>query len=139
MKLLLDFDFDFSFLLFGISSRVPDYHLCWHMNKALKLEMHRSDAHTVVKKGLSGRYERFTCSRTVNECTTTWNLVANQSSEGALLKEYRTFDYLFVIDSEEDTDTDALMKKIRSIPPVLACYQIDPEGIKQRENLIFDS
>ncbi len=139
MKLHLDFDFDFSFLLFGISSRVPDYHLCWHMNRALKLEMYRSDAHTVVKKGLSGKYERFTFSRTTNDCTTIWNLVANHSHDGALLKQHRTFDYLFVVDTDDEVDAGALTKRIHELPVVLACYKIDPQAIKQRENLIFDS
>lgn len=139
MKLHLEFDYDFSFILFGISSRVPDYHLCWHLNRALKIEMYRSEAHAVMKQGTHGKYERFTWSRTVNECATIWNLVANQSNDGALLKQHKNFDYLLVIDSDEEIDTATLIKKIREIPVVLACYQIDPERIKQRENLIFDS
>jgi hypothetical protein len=138
MKHRLEFEFDYSFLLFGISCRVPSYTLCWHINKKLGLNMGLIGEHEVIRKKLSSHHLLYQEVAETEEGQNVWSLVANQGTQGALLPEYKTLDYFLTIEAEPEPDATEIRDALREIRPVLACYTIEPEEIKSRENLIFD-
>ena len=84
-----------------------------------------------------------------------WVLIANHSSEKELivhddlfknettfktprlLPEYKDVDYLLKIETEKDFDINSIIKKIQTLPRIMAAYEISTEKLKSKNNLIF--
>lgn len=94
--------------------------------------------HEVIRKKLSSHHLLYQEVAETEEGQNVWSLVANQGTQGALLPEYKTLDYFLTIEAEPEPDATEIRDALREIRPVLACYTIEPEEIKSRENLIFD-
>ena len=89
-KLVLDFEYDFDFTLFGVSSHVANYRLAWGINKLLDIDLERMDDVDLSfgkEKKRSFSFYRFDDE----ESYTTIHLVSNRSTNGYLIPE--SFDY----------------------------------------------
>lgn len=138
MKHKLVFDYDFGFLLFGISCHDSSYRLCWYLNRELGLQMELGKDHIVPQK--KGKSQHLHYSFSISDEHSLWTLLANHSKDGMILPELKQFDYLLKIEEgEEELPSEAeVLQKIRMIPTVIGCYPLNAEQLKLKDNLILE-
>ena len=137
-RYLLEEDISFNFYLIGISSHYHDYRLCWAINKLLSFDLERSENEIVIleRKGkelLAFPAFNFLCP----ESEVLFELIANRNEDGYLIPEMKQADYFLKIDDFYDNSVSELVKKLRSITMVNMAFQIDPENLNSKYNLIY--
>jgi hypothetical protein len=66
-------------------------------------------------------------------------LSSEDSVKTTLIKEHPQIDFVLKIESDEQYyPLKQVIDKIKSIPRVISCYQLDPYAIKQKDYLIFE-
>ena len=136
-KLVLDFEFDFDFSLFGISSHVSNYRLAWAMNNLFELDLERVDdvdlSFDIDKKGDFSLY-RFNDE----DSYTTFHLLSNRCEKGFFIPELKQIDFFVQYwGPMSEKELSSFKDDLRRIPSVLASIQIDPMELKSRNNLLF--
>lgn len=136
----LDIEYEYDFLLVGISCHEKPYRLCWAVNKALELNMERIDslALSLKKNENPSGFPLFRQDNFEND--TSLILVANRAdqSAGLLIPEQHQADYFFIAHGPyTDTDYERMLAEIKKIPFVLMSYRLDPENLKSKQNLLF--
>ncbi|MBL4625741.1 MAG: IPExxxVDY family protein [Flavobacteriales bacterium] len=150
-KLVLDYDYDF--LLIGILASVPDYKLCWGMNKALKillrkekdleLRLHENEK----KEGLKLTFETpemtplFSMYSFYNEVNhVKYTVAANKSASGLLVKEEQSVDFFLVVEGlyDDSEKEEVIISALREQREIITAYKIDPNNLKSKQNLIFE-
>lgn len=140
-KFRLDIEYDYDFLLAGISCHEKPYRLCWAVNRALELNMERVDSLAIaLKKGEEPTSFPLLMQENAENDTATF-LVANKGErpDGPLLiPEQRQADYFFVAKGPfTDSDHERMLSEMKKIQFVLMSYRIDPETLKSKQNLLF--
>ncbi len=137
-KYLLEIEYDYNFVLIGISSHEKDYRICWALNNKLSLELIKTDALEIKDKKQEepSAFSLFICERPDEFME--YLIIANRSEKGLLIPEQKQMDYLFVIKGEiEEEKIQELINKIKEINFVLTAVRIDPSILKSKQNLIF--
>lgn len=138
-KTRLEFDFDYDFLLFGISCHVKDYRLCWSLNRYIGTDFKRDNDLEIKLAGQEelARFSFYTWDDTDNHLR--YFIVANRGIPGLLVQEQKQADYFLLVEGYIDlVDADELLAKLRDINVILTAYQLDPNELRSRQNLIFD-
>lgn len=158
-KHTLEIEYDYDFVLIGISSHEKDYRFCWALNNKLKLELVKQDSLEIKgKKQSTPSYFSFFTFDDEDQYTE-YSVVANFSEsktlafkentlfggeaerEGEnefLIPEQKQMNYFFVIRGElEDEEVEELLRQIRGIDIVLTAVRIDAKSLKSKQNLIF--
>ncbi|MBT6438910.1 MAG: IPExxxVDY family protein [Flavobacteriales bacterium] len=150
-KLVLDYDYDF--LLIGILSSVPDYKLCWGINKVLnivlkkeqdlELQLHDKEMNdglklTFDKPEMTPRYSMYTYYNEVTHLR--YTVASNRSVSGLLIKEEQSVDFFLVVDGLYDDlkKGDSIVNDLRKQREIITAYKIDPNNLKSKQNLIFE-
>lgn len=160
-KHTLKIEYDFDFVLIGISSHEKDYRLCWAINKVLEIDLIKIDSLEIkAKKDIKPSFfslfhfenpdefkEYFIVSNLsedkqfVSKNLTLFNKEpqgAQSSENGVLIPEQKQMDYFFIIRGElDDVDVNEYIKKIKKIDFVLTALEIDAAGLKSKSNLVF--
>jgi len=159
-KHTLEIEYDYDFVLIGISSHEKDYRFCWALNNKLKLELSKKESLEIKGKKQttpsyfsfftfedSDQYKEYTVlanfseskSLAVNENNLFGSSEKSKQSENEfLIPEHKQMNYLFVIHGElEDEQVEELIQKIKEIEIVLTAIRIDPKSLKSKQNLIF--
>jgi hypothetical protein len=137
-KFRLDIDYDYAFILTGISCHEKPYRLCWAVNRALGLDMQLTAPLAIaLKKGEpESLFLLYMHENTDND--TACFLVANRGDRGLLVPEQHQADYFFVAKGPfSETDEAAMLQGIRSVPFVLLAFPLVPETLRSRQNLLF--
>lgn len=137
-KHLLEIEYDFDFVLIGISSHEKDYRICWALNNKLDIELTKTDALEIKdkKQEEASSFSLFACERPDEFME--YLVIANRSEKGLLIPEQKQMDYFFVIKGEiEDETVQEMINKIKEINFVLTAMRIDPSVLKSKQNLIF--
>ena len=137
-KHLLEIEYDFDFILIGISSHEKDYRICWALNNKLELELIKSVSLEIKDKKQEdvSSFSLFICERP--DEFVEYLVIANRSEKGLLIPEQKHIDYFFVIKGEfEDDEIETIISKIKEINFVLTALRIDPSILKSKQNLIF--
>ena len=137
-KHLLEIEYDFDFVLIGISSHEKDYRICWALNNKLGLELIKTDPLEIKDKKQEDPsvFSLFVCDRPDEFME--YLIIANRSEKGLLIPEQKQMDYFFVIKGEiEDEKIEEMISKIKEINFVLTTVRIDPSVLKSKQNLIF--
>ncbi|MGQ0828200.1 MAG: IPExxxVDY family protein [Bacteroidota bacterium] len=137
-KHLLEIEYDYDFILIGISSHEKDYRICWALNNKLGLELTKTDPLEIKdkKQDETSVFSLFVCERPDDFME--YLIIANRSEKGLLIPEQKQMDYFFVIKGEmEDEKIEETISKIREINFVLTAVRIDPSVLKSKQNLIF--
>lgn len=163
IKHTLDIEFDYDFVLIGISSHEKDYRFCWALNNKLNLELVKKDSLEIKgKKQITPSYfsfytfdnvdafmeytviANFSESKSLAVAETTLfsaeeKLKSPGSSENEfLIPELKQMNYFFVLRGEmENEEVDEVIKQIREIDTVQTAVRIDPKSLKSKQNLIF--
>lgn len=137
-RYLLEEDVSFSFYLIGISSHYHDYRLCWAINKSLNFNLERADNEIVVhersnRQLLSFPSFYFICP----ESEVMFELIANRNADGFLIPEMMQADYFLKIDDFYAESISELIKELRNISMVNMAFQVDPENLRSKYNLIY--
>jgi hypothetical protein len=137
-KFTLDIEYDFDFILLGISCHEKDYRISWALREKLRVDLCRGEDIVISSKkpGESGSYAVFEYLNEDNDSG--MFLVANRSESSFLIPEQRSCDYFLIARGGFDQENeDEMLKRIREIPFVLTAFSIAPATLKSKQNLIF--
>lgn len=135
-KFVLNLEDQYEFTLIGISCHKKDYRLCWELNKSLNIDLVREEDLTVVdnKEELS-----FTFYRYLNrEEYLDYYLIGNRSNNAILIPEQKMIDFWLKIEGDiyEEQKT-TILNNLKGLPVVLTAFEINPESLKSKQNLLF--
>lgn len=160
-KHTLKIEYDYDFVLIGISSHEKDYRLCWALNNVLELELTKTESLEIKSKKEETpsffslfKYENeaefkeyFVLSNlsenkhSVLKEDTLFNKSSKESSSAEkdiLIPEHRQMNYFFIIRGEiTDSEAEKFIKRIKSIDMILTAVQIQPNELRSKANLIF--
>jgi len=156
-KLILD---DFleihDYGLIGIHCSIEDYRLAYFLNKYLNINLSRKHEDLDFSDSIQYPFfEWFDDKKLI-----TWNLVSNSckvenkityQSESLfsnpqfttkthfLIPEYQKVNYFLKITEEHISQTKLkfILSKILKIPQIVTAYNLNPESLKSKNNLIF--
>ncbi len=137
-KLSLDIEFNFDFLLVGISCHEKDYRICWAINQELGTELEkRDDLEIKEKKQMDvSRHSLFTWNDEENYIE--YSVIANRSTHGLLLPEQKQADYLMKVSGNLTAkQKENILSGLRKISIVLTAFEISPANLKSKQNLVF--
>jgi hypothetical protein len=137
-KFTLDVEYDFDFILLGISCHEKDYRISWAIREKLDVDLCRGEDVVISSKkpGESGSYAVFEYVQDENDSGIF--LVANRSESSFLIPEQRACDYFLIARGGYDReDQDMLIARVKEIPFVLTVFSLDPNSLRSKQNLIF--
>ena len=137
-KHTLEIEYDYDFVLIGISSHEKDYRICWALNNKLELDLVKAEPLEIKdkKQNEPSNFSLFECIRADEFIE--YFVIANRSEKGMLIPEQKQMDYFFVIRGEiEEDDVKDIVKKIKEINLVQTAFRIDVSTLKSKQNLIL--
>jgi hypothetical protein len=135
-KLVLTFEEDYDFSLIGISCHSKDYRLCWELNKALSTDMIRTVDLEISKKGKISAFSFYEFIDDANYLE--YYLISNRGNTGYIVPEQKTMDFFLMIKGNiSDNHTKECIAKINSLSLVLTSFNVDPNQLKSKQNLLF--
>jgi|ERR1035437_4647911 hypothetical protein len=135
-KLKLNYDYDF--IMVGISCYNRDYALCHAINNKLNIELKKEEDLIVVdsKTGQSSEFPLFSYE---DEYNIIYHLIGNSGSKSLLIPEYDKFDFFLLIkNTNRDFNVSDLVAELKNIPIIVLLTKIIPDTLKSKQNLIFD-
>lgn len=160
-KHTLEIQYDYDFVLIGISSHEKDYRMCWALNNKLGLELVKVNSLEIKgkKQETPSFFSLFTYDHPDGfvEYTVVANLSESKtgvtqentlfggkakshsySENEFLIPEHKQMNYFFVIKGDlDETEIQGMVKQIREIDMVLTAIPIDASQLKSKHNLIF--
>jgi hypothetical protein len=138
-KSKLQIDYDFDFVLIGITSGLKAFKLAWVLNRQLGLQLVKKDDLLV---GFKGGIEKSFSMHAHQLQQRTYRLIKNRPSETDsgtyfLVPEHPHFDYLMVLHETEQTFAKNILDTIRKNSSVELAAFIPLASLKTKENFIF--
>ncbi len=150
---ILTVEYEFDFILIGISSPSKDYKLGWELNKELGLNLCRIDdvlKQNVIKSvheeselivpeddGPNQSYSHYRHSD--EEKGIEYDLVSNKSDGGLLIPEQKQADYFLIIRGVyNQAFGNKILSNIRKMTNVQTAFSIDANKLKSKEFLIMN-
>lgn len=135
-KLVLTIEEDYDFSLIGISCHTKDYRLCWELNKTLQTDLVRTADYEISKKNENISFSFYEFIDEANYLE--YFLISNRAKNGFLIPEQKTVDFFFMIRGNiSESLTKEVIGKINSLSLVLTSFNIDPNQLKSKQNLLF--
>jgi hypothetical protein len=134
----LEVDYEYDFILIGISSHEKAHRVAWGANQALELDLARTESYLIsLKKDEPvSEFTRFTWDHPDFEAT--YTLLSNKGTHGLLVPEQREADYFLIAEGPfNPEDETEMISKLRTLNFILMAYTIDPQILKSKQNLIF--
>ncbi len=142
-----------TYSLIAIHSHLEDYRLAYFLNQLLKAKFKKIKQTIDFDKDVS--YGIFEWDDLYQD--TVWSLISNtsivqvhrevttdlfadskSSVTNYLIPEYKNVDYFIKIDNGDFfKHTDSTIKKINEITQITMAYQVSPDELKSKNNLIF--
>ena len=135
----LRINYEINFLLFGISSHVKDYRLCGELNKTLDIDLVKvEDMELELGKDENDLgYSHYIYED--EDMHVKYKVLSNRGDTSWLVSEQRGVDYFLLIEGAcEALDKAAILGKIKQAGVVLAGYELDPNQLKSKPNLLFE-
>lgn len=137
-KKLLNIEYEYDFALIGISCHEKDYRLCWNINQVLNIQLAKIDSLEIYtpKEKSKGFFSLFFYEDEENQCA--YYLLSNRSQYGIVIPEQKQTDFFIIIKgSFFENDKTALMEELKKISIILTSFEINPNGLKSKKNLLF--
>ena len=135
-KLVLTFEEDYEFSLIGISCHSKDYRLCWELNKQLSIDMVRTADLEISKKDTVSSFSFYEFIDETNYLE--YYLISNRGNSGHIIPEQKSMDFFLMIKGNiSDNHTKYCIAKINSLSLVLTSFNVDPNQLKSKQNLLF--
>ena len=137
-KEVLQFEFDFDFKLFAISTTLREYQLSYQIQKSFFLKLKREADIEVnyPKKNMIANFSRYSCS--VELLQREFHLLANKYKGNIFIPELKFADYLFIVKGDCCGEEVDFMQQLKGILDVQAIKNVEVVDLKSRNNLIFD-
>ena len=125
---VLDEVLDLNTTAFAINSHVKDYNLCWHINKALEIELKKQ--YNTKTEGSFFVWE-FGIQKIV--------LVKNKIKKGHLVSDKKNIDFfLTTTPALNDDEKTEFITKLSEIPKILLIFEIHLENEPEAHRLILN-
>lgn len=134
-KLVVEYDFDF--VLVGITTSLKAYKLAWELNRNLSIHLVKKDDIVVGFKGLEKAFASHIHQTTRRFIRLLANKLQDADGRFLLAPEYPHFDYLLVVQDAEQSFAENILDAVRQIPSVELAAFIPLETLKTKENFIF--
>ena len=138
-KNIIEVEYDFNFMLWGIVCTMRDYQICWELNKTLKINLARQEDIELSnpQKGKHLLFSLFRYYDEMDKCL--YHLMSNKYYKELLLPEVKEADYFLRFTGEvPENYADTITKTLKSIPKIMAVIPLEPAGLKSRHNLIIE-
>jgi hypothetical protein len=139
-KHLLEFETETDYDLVGICSHHNDYRLAWGINAKLGFHLEQSAVPffiTLTKKGVTTHQSHAMFEFYEEENRVTYFLIKNKENGKFLIPEKPTVDFFLFIHKDNVVDLISLADKLRSVPSILAVFNLEPEDLPSTEQIIF--
>ena len=137
-KYTLEIEYDYDFVLIGISSHEKDYRICWAINNQLGLNLTKTDALEIKDKKQDEPSHFSLFSFELPDEFMEYFIIANRSEKGLLIPEQKQVDYFFIIRGEiEDEKVMEMIKLIKESNLVQTAFRVDVNALKSKQNLIL--
>ncbi|MGB5262941.1 MAG: IPExxxVDY family protein [Lutimonas sp.] len=155
--LSIDFEYDHDYTLLGIHTPLEDFRLAFLINDKLELKLrkYKEDLDLYLKNEKSSfsiyifddTHKMMTWSLITNKNITketsisqSGNLFDDPPIQSYLIPEKKQVDFFLKMDSQlAYEETKELINKIKTINQIVTLYTIDPNDLKSRDNLIFET
>lgn len=122
--------------VFGIGCHVPDYRLCWSLNKALGLQLARRRGDIVEQaRGKELHYPVF--HQPGPDDAIAWALIGNACGKRKLIAEAKQADFFLVADSAAAELERDLLARLRAAEFVLAAFPIAHAELRNGHKLLL--
>ncbi len=133
-KLILDFEEEQQYSMIGISSGLKDYRLMFYLNKLAGFNFSRAMPFVFTVKETVLQFSLYVYIDIQN--MRNYYLISNKANAVKLIKEFKHFDYLLVMDGEmEDDFTANLAKQIKTVNGVMLASVADDIYLDKIPNL----
>lgn len=120
----------------GISCHVPDYRLCWSLNRALGLSLSRRRNDIIEHaKGKELHYTVF--EQRDAEDAVIWSLVCNTCGRRRLITEQKEADFFLIADSVAAGSEEGLTDRLRAAEFVLMAFPISMDDMRMGHKLLL--
>jgi hypothetical protein len=139
MKTKLHIEYDYDFELVGIRSATKGYRLAWELNNALGIHLVRQpDLEVEFKKGEEKSFSFYAHEGRLNRLKLFKNKpVDGEHSKYCLVPEFPHFDFIFLMQMDDQTQREMLITKLKELPSVELVAPISIDGLKSKSNFIF--
>lgn len=125
---VLDEVIDLNTTAFAINSHVKGYNLCWHINKALEIELKKQ--YNTKTEGSFFVWE-FGVQKIV--------LVKNKIKKGHLVSEKKNIDFfLTTTPALNDVEKTEFITKLSEIPKILLIFEIHLENEPEAHRIVLN-
>jgi hypothetical protein len=135
MAFQLEVEYDFDFLVLGISCHEKDYRMCWMLNKALDYGLEWTEDLEIQLSHGAVYFPMYHYQ--VPEDLTSIYLIKNRVEGGILLPELKQMDYLLKIENNQ-AEHAKILRTIRKIPHVIGTFDVEVSRLKSKDHLIFE-
>ena len=137
-KHTLEIEYDYDFVLIGISSHEKDYRICWALNNQLGLNLVKTDALEIKDKKQDDPSFFSLFSFELPDEFMDYFIIANRSEKGLLISEQKQVDYFFIIRGEIENDKVMdMIRRIKESSLVQTAFRVDVNALKSKQNLIL--
>lgn len=120
----------------GISCHVPDYRLCWSLNKSLGLALQRRKQDIVEHaRGKELHYPVF--EQRSEEGDPDIALIGNACGRRRLIPGQKEADFFLVLSGRDDQEADRLLQRLRPAEFVLAAFTVDFGALRMGHKLLL--
>ena len=134
----LEVDYEYDFILIGISSHEKSHRVAWGVNQVLELDLNRGEPFQIAlkKNEAPSGFIRYKWDHPDFEAT--YTLLSNKGTHGLLVAEQHQADYFLIVDGPfTKEDEQEMVGQLRTLPFILMAYRIDPQVLKSKQNHIF--
>ena len=122
----------------AIVSGAKDYQLCWHLNDVFGSDFARTEDLEINFKEKKKQiyFSIFEYHDELNNVR--YNLISNKFSGEYLIPELKKVDYFMTLkENFEIVEKEPLLEKVRSVKVIQAVFEVNPQELKSKQNLIF--
>jgi hypothetical protein len=136
-KFHIEYDYDFE--LVGIRSAIKGYRLAWELNNSLGIHLVKQpDLVVEFKKGEEKLFSFYAHEGLLNRLKLFKNKpVDGEHSKYCLVPEFPHFDFIFLMQMDDQTQREMFISKLKELPSVELVVPIPIEGLKSKSNFIF--
>ncbi|MEN9303429.1 MAG: hypothetical protein RL264_1858 [Bacteroidota bacterium] len=120
--ILLDVESE-SYLIWGLSIGFADYRVAYLLNNQLEISLRASDSQLPKFNKKTGAFQYFNYFEDIREDDFTAHfLIKNSQNNQLLVSNQHLMDYFYVLKPNYKTDSQEVLRKLRSINEIVAAY-----------------
>jgi hypothetical protein len=153
-KSKITFEYDYDFILIGLITDKPDFKICYLLNKNLNINLAKKEHVSLQQNKKNSNETEFSTLFDIENEESYFSFykyenhheqlqyifVSNKSyANHYLIKEHANIDFFIIIEGAYDEiDTNELIKQIKQIPEIRTAYELNPNELKSKQNLLFE-